>query len=120
VRKTLLFISISSCIFILSCSQIPSSEATKEQILKDFRSSIEYQQYRNSDQFFAQVITTFRAEQSGMKISTMNSGETQAFEEFALKRNLKVQKVFSRLNKESVITEQKLEILSPLKVPPIE
>lgn len=55
-----------------------------------------------------------------MKISTMNSGETQAFEEFALKRNLKVQKVFSRLNKESVITEQKLETLSPLKVPPIE
>ena len=96
VRKKLLL--ISSCILISSCSQISLNEASQEEILKEFRSSESYQKYRNSDGLSATVIITFQVESSGIRIDTMNSGEASAFQAFALKRDLKVLNVFTRLN----------------------
>ena len=81
VKRTL-FLIASSCLISFSCSNASLEQLTKEQILDDFRSSAEYQAYKRSNNLYAQVITTFIIEPVGVKISTMNSGETRAFQRY--------------------------------------
>jgi hypothetical protein len=85
VRKAL-FLITSSCLILFSCSNITLEQITKEEILESFRSSSEYRVYKRSDKLFAQVITTFIIEPLGVEISTMNAGETRAFQQYAKTR----------------------------------
>ena len=88
------FLIASSCLISFSCSNASLEQLTKEQILDDFRSSAEYQAYKRSNNLYAQVITTFIVEPNGVKILTMNSGETRAFQKYINSQTiLKIKKV---------------------------
>ena len=78
MKRNLLLI-LSSCLIYISCSSASFEGLTKEQILDNFRNSSQYQVYKRSDKLYAQVVSTFVIEPAGIRISTMNSGETQAF-----------------------------------------
>ena len=79
MRINLIPILLSSCLIYISCSSTSFGELTKEKIVDNFRSSAEYQAYKRSDKLYAQVVSIFVIEPAGIRISTMNSGETQAF-----------------------------------------
>jgi hypothetical protein len=93
VRRNLLLI-LSSCLIYISCSSASFEGLTKEQIVDNFRSSSQYQVYKRSDKLYAQVVSTFIIEPAGIRISTMNSGETQAFLSYIdSQKNLSIKQV---------------------------
>ena len=93
MRINLLLIVSSSLIYI-SCSSASFEGLTKEQIVDNFRSSAEYRAYKRSDKLYAQVVSTFVIESAGIRISTMNSGETEAFLNYIdRKKNLSIKQV---------------------------
>ena len=80
------FIGVGLIILLTGCFSVSAKDESYKFNKDDFKNSPEYMNYKNSDNFFPQVLVTIRINKTDEKIISSNPGEAAAIRGYLLRK----------------------------------